>query len=119
MPLLLSIESYLLFTYDFQDLHICICLIILPFVLFLLQVTFGGPGQQAGLHVGDVVLEVNGQNVAGKYLEDVMVLMKDGGNFLSLRVTEQTGNAKRQENTRPTHKVNKTMIAVFMIHLQL
>lgn len=83
---------------------------MITFVLFLLQVTFRGPGQRAGLRLGDVVLEVNGQNVAGTNLEDVMVLMKEGGNFLSLLVTEQTGYDKRQENTRPTHKVNKTRL---------
>lgn len=87
-----------------------VTLIVIIFVLFLLQVTFGGPGQRAGLHVGDVVLEVNGQDVAGKDLEDVIVLTKEGGNFLSLLVTEQTGYAKRQENTPPTHKVNKTRL---------
>lgn len=75
----------------------------MAFVFFLLQVTFGAPGQRAGLRVGDVVLEVNGQNVAGKYLKDVMVLMNEGRNFLSLLVTEQTGYSKRQEDTRPTH----------------
>lgn len=73
-----------------------VSLIVLTFVLFVLQVTFGGPGQRAGLRVGDVVLEVNRQNVAGQYLEDVMVLMKEGGNILSLIVTEQTGHDKRQ-----------------------
>lgn len=35
-----------------------------------------------------VVLEVNGQNVASKYLEDVILLI-EGGKFLSLIVTEQ------------------------------
>lgn len=46
--------------HDIQDIHIFICsLIVMTFVLFLLQVTFGGSGQQAGLRVGDVVLEVN------------------------------------------------------------
>ncbi|CAF98547.1 unnamed protein product, partial [Tetraodon nigroviridis] len=56
---------------------------------FYTKVTFGGPGQRAGLHVGDVVLKVNGQSVAGKYLEEVMALMKKGGNVLSLLVTDQ------------------------------
>lgn len=91
-------------------LFVFVSLIVVPFLLFLLQVTFGGPGQRAGLHVGDAVLEVNGQNVAGKYLEDVMVLLKEGGNVLSLRVKEQTGYAKRQENTGPTPKVNQTRL---------
>lgn len=95
--------------HDIQDIPIFICSRnVMTFVLFLLQVTFGGPGQRAGLRLGDVVLEVNRQNVAGQHLEDVIVLLKEGGNVLSLIVTEQTDHDKRQENTCPTHKVNKT-----------
>lgn len=71
--------------------------------------TFGGPAQRAGLHVGDVVLEVNGHTVTGKYLEEVVVLLKEGGNFLSLLITEQTGCAERQGDTCPTHKVQDVM----------
>lgn len=86
--------------HDIQDVHVFICsLIVMTFVLFLLQVTLGGPGQRAGLRVGDVVLEVNRQNVADQYLEDVIVLMKWGGNILSLIVTEQTGH----DQGRKTH----------------
>ncbi|XP_029704412.1 NHERF family PDZ scaffold protein 4b isoform X2 [Takifugu rubripes] len=71
---------------------------------FISQVAVGGPGQRAGLHVGDVVLEVNGQNVAQEYLEDVIMLMKEGGRSLSLRVKEQAGHPKRQEKTPPAAK---------------
>lgn len=68
--------------------------------------TAGGPGQRAGLHVGDAVLEVNGQNVAEEYLEDVIMLMKEGGRCLSLCVREQAGHPKSQERTPPTAKAS-------------
>lgn len=71
--------------------------------------TVGGPGQRAGLHVGDVVLEVNGQNVAEEYLEDVIMLMKEGGRSLSLRVREQAGHPKRQEKTPATAKASQSL----------
>lgn len=60
----------------------------------------GGPGQRAGLVVGDVVLEVNGQNVEAKSVEDIIVLVKEGGNFLSLRITK-----KANYNTVATSKL--------------
>lgn len=68
----------------------------------------GGPGQRAGLHVGDVVLEVNGQNVAEEYLEDVIMLMKEGGRSLSLRVKEEARHPKRQEKTPPAAKASQS-----------
>lgn len=72
---------------------------------FISHVVPGGPGRRAGLHVGDVVLEVNGQNVAKKYVEDVIVLVKEGGNFLSLRITDKENynkGAQRKLATRDT-----------------
>lgn len=71
--------------------------------------TVGGPGQRAGLHVGDVVLEVNGQNVAEEHLEDVIMLMKEGGRALSLRVKEQAGHPERQEKTPPGAKASQSL----------
>uniref|UniRef100_A0A3Q3LEG2 NHERF family PDZ scaffold protein 4b n=1 Tax=Mastacembelus armatus TaxID=205130 RepID=A0A3Q3LEG2_9TELE len=41
---------------------------------FISQVVFGRSGQSAGLLEGDVVIEVNGQNVEQKYLEDMQIL---------------------------------------------
>nr|XP_046267763.1 PDZ domain containing 3b isoform X2 [Scatophagus argus] len=61
---------------------------------FISQVASGGSGQSAGLLVGDVVLEVNGQNVEEQYLEDVILLVKEGGHFLSLLVIDETGYNK-------------------------
>ncbi|XP_039869200.1 PDZ domain containing 3b isoform X5 [Simochromis diagramma] len=42
-------------------------------------VASGGPGQSAGLLVGDVAMEVNGQSVEGKPLEDVTMLVEEAG----------------------------------------
>ncbi|XP_068600509.1 NHERF family PDZ scaffold protein 4b [Brachionichthys hirsutus] len=60
---------------------------------FISQVTSGGSGQRAGLLVGDVLMEVNGKNVEGKDLEDVIMLMKEGGRGLSLLVGDWTGSS--------------------------
>lgn len=57
---------------------------------FISQVAYGGSGYSAGLVVGDVVMEINGQNVEEKYLEDIIMLVENGGSFLSLRVMDQT-----------------------------
>ncbi|XP_073335216.1 NHERF family PDZ scaffold protein 4b [Pagrus major] len=69
---------------------------------FISQVAFGGAGQSAGLLVGDVVMEVNGQNVEEKYLEDVIMLVKEGGHFLSLLVMDKTGYNKVEQADMPT-----------------
>lgn len=66
--------------------------------VFISQVVVGGPGQNAGLVTGDVVVGVNGQNVEGESLEDVIMLMKQGGQMLSLSVMEKT-NCKKMEQT--------------------
>ncbi|KAM9788975.1 NHERF family PDZ scaffold protein 4b [Neosynchiropus ocellatus] len=57
---------------------------------FISQVSVEGPGRRAGLHQGDVVVEVNGQNVEDKYLEEVIMLVKKGGRSLSLLVVDKT-----------------------------
>ena len=58
--------------------------------------TPGGPGHRAGLAAGEVVIEVNGHNVERKYLEDVAMLVKAGGNHLSLVVKNHHGNDRDQ-----------------------
>ncbi|KAM3600659.1 uncharacterized protein V6R79_000341 [Siganus canaliculatus] len=65
---------------------------------FISEVTLGGPGQRAGLTVGDVVIEVNGQNVKDKCLEDVIMLMKKG-DFLSLLVKDEQPDTQIKEIT--------------------
>ncbi|XP_042355971.1 PDZ domain containing 3b isoform X2 [Plectropomus leopardus] len=72
---------------------------------FISQVAFGGSGQSAGLLVGDVVMEVNGQNVEEKYLEDVIMLVKEGGHFLSLVVMDKTGYNKMKQCDTPTNDI--------------
>ncbi|KAG7516421.1 Na(+)/H(+) exchange regulatory cofactor NHE-RF3-like isoform X1 [Solea senegalensis] len=64
---------------------------------FVSQVAFGGSGQSTGLLVGDVVVEVNGQNVEDKYLEDVIMLVKEGGHFLSLSVMDKISYHKMKQ----------------------
>ncbi|XP_062289065.1 NHERF family PDZ scaffold protein 4b isoform X1 [Scomber scombrus] len=66
------------------------------------QVAFGGAGQKAGLLEGDVVMEVNGQNVEDKSLEDVIMLVKEGGRSLSLLVMDKTSYDKSKETDTPT-----------------
>ncbi|XP_075958896.1 NHERF family PDZ scaffold protein 4b, partial [Anarhichas minor] len=73
---------------------------------FVSQVAFGGPGQSAGLLDGDVVMEVNGQNVEGKHVEDVIMLVEKGGHFLSLQVMEKTGYNKLKQTETPTRDVS-------------
>lgn len=74
----------------------------------------GGPGQRSGLHVGDVLLEVNGQNVEAKYVEDVIVLVKEGGNFLSLRITDKANYNKSAQSKLPTRNMTKIEVKVYL-----
>ncbi|KAI3373062.1 hypothetical protein L3Q82_006410 [Scortum barcoo] len=72
---------------------------------FISQVAFGGSGHSAGLQVGDVVLEVNGKNVEKKHLEDVTMLVKEGGPLLSLLVMDKTGYTKMKRTDTPTRDI--------------
>ncbi|XP_071317417.1 NHERF family PDZ scaffold protein 4b isoform X2 [Trachinotus anak] len=74
---------------------------------FISQVAFGGSGQGAGLLVGDVVIEVNGQNVEGKCLEDVIMLVKEGGHFLSLLVMDKMSYNEEKQTDTLTRDVSK------------
>ena len=67
----------------------------------LLQVVLGGSGHRAGLKEGDLVIEVNGQGMEDKYIEDVIMLVKEGGHFLSLLVMEKSDSSE-QKNTQQT-----------------
>lgn len=75
----------------------------------------GGPGQRAGLLVGDVVLEVNGQNVEAKNVEDVVLLVKEGGNFLSLRITAEANYNKGGQSKRPTSNLSGIEVKVLFL----
>uniref|UniRef100_A0A8D0CP64 NHERF family PDZ scaffold protein 4b n=2 Tax=Sander lucioperca TaxID=283035 RepID=A0A8D0CP64_SANLU len=72
---------------------------------FVSQVAFGGSGQSAGLCVGDMLIEVNGQNVEEKYLEDVILLLKEKGHFLSLVVMDKTGYNKLKQIDTPNRDI--------------
>uniref|UniRef100_UPI003AAD4A68 NHERF family PDZ scaffold protein 4b n=1 Tax=Centroberyx gerrardi TaxID=166262 RepID=UPI003AAD4A68 len=69
---------------------------------FVSQVALGGSGQTAGLLEGDVVMEINGHTVEGKYLEDVIMIVKEGGNFLSLLVMDKSSYNKVNQNQTPS-----------------
>ncbi|XP_029303777.1 NHERF family PDZ scaffold protein 4b [Cottoperca gobio] len=77
---------------------------------FVSQVAFGGSGQSAGLLVGDVLMEVNGQNVEEKYLEDVIFLVKEGGNILSLLVMDKTGYNKLKQTDTPMRDITDSEV---------
>ncbi|XP_073806888.1 NHERF family PDZ scaffold protein 4b isoform X3 [Danio rerio] len=68
---------------------------------FISQVAAGGPGQSSGLFQGDVVVEVNGQNVEKESLEDVIMHVKRGGETLSLLVVDQKGYDWLKQNGKP------------------
>ncbi|KAM9441396.1 NHERF family PDZ scaffold protein 4b isoform 1-T2 [Clarias gariepinus] len=68
---------------------------------FINQVTPGGPAESSGLLQGDVLLEVNGQNVEDECLEDVILLMKKGGSSLSLLVMDSPGYERKKKNENP------------------
>lgn len=73
---------------NFTDMFCC---------LSALQVASGGTAQKAGLVVGDIVLEINGQNVEEKRLEDVIELLEKEKSLLSLLVKNQTIYNKLKE----------------------
>lgn len=60
--------------------------------------------------MGDVVMEVNGQNVEEKYLEDVIMLVKEGGHFLSLLVMDKTGYNKLKQTDTPTRDITDSEV---------
>lgn len=65
--------------------------------------------------MGDVVLEVNGQNVEEKYLEDIIMLVKEGGPFLSLLVTDKTSSNKvKQTDSRPTRDITDSEVKMYL-----
>ncbi|KAK9974998.1 hypothetical protein ABG768_023062 [Culter alburnus] len=73
---------------------------------FISQVAAGGPGEGSGLLQGDVVVEVNGQNVEKESVEDVILHVKRGGDTLSLLVVDQKGYDWLKKNGKPI-TVNK------------
>ncbi|KAF4113289.1 NHERF family PDZ scaffold protein 4b [Onychostoma macrolepis] len=73
---------------------------------FISQVAAEGPGEMSGLLQGDVVVEVNGQNVEKESVEDVTLHVKRGGDTLSLLVVDQKGYDWLKKNGKPV-TVNK------------
>ncbi|XP_067296267.1 NHERF family PDZ scaffold protein 4b isoform X2 [Pseudorasbora parva] len=68
---------------------------------FISQVAVDGPGEGSGLLQGDVVVEVNGQNVEKQSVEDVILHVKRGGDALSLLVVDQEGYDWLKKNGKP------------------
>lgn len=56
-----------------------------------LQVSKGCAGERAGLWEGDVVVEVNGENVEEEHFEKVLRLIQKGDTPLRLLVVERAG----------------------------
>ncbi|XP_066500970.1 Na(+)/H(+) exchange regulatory cofactor NHE-RF4 [Hoplias malabaricus] len=55
------------------------------------QVAVGRAGEGAGLKEGDVIVEVNEQNVEGQHFAEVLRLIKNAGTTLRLLVVERAG----------------------------
>uniref|UniRef100_A0A3Q2YWW3 NHERF family PDZ scaffold protein 4b n=1 Tax=Hippocampus comes TaxID=109280 RepID=A0A3Q2YWW3_HIPCM len=86
------------------------------------QVAPGSPGKKAGLRMGDIVIEVNGQNVEDQYLEDVIMLVKEGGPCLSLLVKDKEGYddlKKSEELSSTASEVTKYFTAQLNKHLTM
>lgn len=60
-----------------------------------------GSGHRAGLREGDVVVEVNGQNVENEYFEDVVMLIKKSEMSLKLLVVERSGYERLKHSGLP------------------
>lgn len=54
----------------------------------------GHAGERAGLREGDVIVEVNGQNVEHENFEKVVTLIRKGGTSLMLLVVDKDGFEK-------------------------
>ncbi|XP_030633965.1 Na(+)/H(+) exchange regulatory cofactor NHE-RF3 [Chanos chanos] len=65
---------------------------------FIGKVEPGSSGERGGLLEGDVVVEVNGQNVEDEMFEDVVKMIKNGRTSLRLLVVEQSGYKKLKES---------------------
>ncbi|XP_023869837.1 Na(+)/H(+) exchange regulatory cofactor NHE-RF3 [Salvelinus sp. IW2-2015] len=68
---------------------------------FIGQVVVKGSGHRAGLWEGDVVVEVNGQNVENEYFEDVVMLIKKSESSLKLLVVERSGYERLKHSGLP------------------
>ncbi|XP_073719288.1 Na(+)/H(+) exchange regulatory cofactor NHE-RF4 isoform X1 [Misgurnus anguillicaudatus] len=73
---------------------------------FIGQVANGSTGERVGLCEGDVVIEVNGQNVEEKYFDEVVRLIKEGGTTLRLLVVD----GQSYENLRNIRKTTSSRL---------
>ncbi|CAL8350147.1 unnamed protein product [Lota lota] len=77
---------------------------------FISQVASGGSGQRAGLLGGDAIVEVDGQNVEDRSLEEVGTLIKGGLTPLKLLVVERTEGGHLGMNGPPETQVGRSHI---------
>ncbi|KAG7279761.1 hypothetical protein CRUP_021377 [Coryphaenoides rupestris] len=68
---------------------------------FISQVAPGGSGQRAGLQGWEAIVEVDGQNVKDRSLEEVGALIKGGSSPLRLLVVERTEGGPLGRNEPP------------------
>ncbi|XP_072548209.1 Na(+)/H(+) exchange regulatory cofactor NHE-RF3 [Salminus brasiliensis] len=68
---------------------------------YISQVVAGRAGERAGLWEGDVIVEVNGQNVEEEHFEEVLRIIKKGDTPLRLLVVEKAGYEKLRKSGVP------------------
>ena len=92
-----------------------------------------GLGHRAGLWEGDVVVEVNGQNVENEYLEDVVTLIKKSTTTLKLPVAERSEYERLKQSGLPitpgvilhstqvrnTHTHTHTQIQILILQIEI
>src|SRR5690606_23805642 len=67
-------------------------------IIFIGDVYEFSPAQQAGLHPGDQVLSIDDQDVTGKSIEDISVLLKGApGTNVTIKVKDAYTNQESQK----------------------
>ncbi|XP_047668778.1 protein scribble homolog [Tachysurus fulvidraco] len=78
--------------------------------IFISRVSKGGSAEKAGIHVGDRVLEVNGQDMQGVSHHEAVSTLKQAGSCIKMKVLRQRLEATENratedpENSKRGHK---------------